>query len=601
MFLHSIESPSDIKKMSLKDLETLCFELRSEIVRITMKNGGHLGSNLGTVELIVAMHYVFDCPVDKFIFDVGHQSYVHKFLTNRKDLMENLRQENGTTGFPNRTESEYDSFIGGHASTSLSASIGIAKGRDLKNEKFNILCLLGDGSLSGGMIYEALNNVSNIKDFIVILNDNQMSISRSVGAMKKHLSKLLLSKSGLLLRKKISKLLRHRFRFVEKIIKNSISSIKGWNIFEEFGLQYLGPIDGHNLKELIELFQNLKEISNHKPVIVHAITQKGKGHAAAEKDKSNMHGIGKTLQNSYTDVFGQHLAHLAKYDEKIVAITAAMKSGTGLSLFAQQFPSRFFDVGIAESHAVTFAAGLATEGFKPYVAIYSTFLQRAFDQIYHDVVLQNLPVRFVIDRAGFPGPDGKTHAGIYDISMLQNFPNMTILSPSSKQELVHMLNFSQNHAGPLAIRFPKASANESIYNQHFDGNFKIVLQGEGVLILSIGNLLCNVYEAIDISKTKPTVIDVRVIQPFPFAEFFIVAEKYQHIVILEEGVFGGFATLLMENLIVNKMHDILSKIVFVTASKVPTTSSVHLIQQESSGLSAEKIAETLIDLQHRSI
>ena len=598
MLLDSVLAPSDLKKLSIKELEQLCQELRTEIIRITTKNGGHLGSNLGSIELIVAAHYVFDCPIDKFIFDVGHQSYAHKILTGRRQMMENLRQETGASGFPNPDESEFDCFIAGHASTSLSAAIGMAKARDLKNEDFSVLSILGDGSLSGGMIYEALNNVANIKNFIVILNDNQMSISESVGSMRKYLSKLLASKKGLSFRrgfgKALSKMPKKLSRQIERFIKNSMCAIRGGTIFEEFGLQYLGPIDGHDIKNLISVFSNVKDIASYKPVIIHAITQKGKGYTLAENDSQNLHGIGQSTHNTYTDVFGKKIVELAKQDEKIVCITAAMKTSCGLREFASSFPDRFFDVGIAEGHAVTFAAGLAKEGFKPYVAIYSTFLQRAFDQIYHDVVLQNLPVRFIIDKAGVPGFDGKTHSGIYDISMLQNFENFIIMAPSSQSELENMLEFSMSHnSSPLAIRFPKAESPQYFDNHEFSRNCRIVSRGEDVLVVSVGALLDTIFEAVNISKTNPTVIDARYIQPFDFETFYLLAEKHNKIIVLEEGVFSGLSSIILENLLKNKKISIINKIRFVNATKTPVTHSSADKQRHVAGLSPVEIAKLL--------
>ena len=599
MILDSIIFPSDLKKLSISELEKLCSELRSEIIRITAKQGGHLGSNLGAIELIVAIHYVFDCPNDKLLLDVGHQSYAHKLLTNRRELMENLRSKGGASGFLDPNESEYDYFISGHASTSLSAAIGAAKARDLNRKKSNIISVLGDGALSGGMIYEALNNVAGIKDFIVILNDNQMSISESVGSMKQYLSRLLASKKGLSLRKNTGKILNKiplKFsKSLEKFIKNSVCAFHGGTIFEEFGLQYIGPIDGHNLKDLISTFKNIKEVANYKPVIIHTLTTKGKGHALAEKDATRMHGVEKKIKNTYTDVFENKIAELASTDEKIVCITAAMKSGCGFTKFASMFPDRFFDVGIAEAHAVTFAAGLAKEGFKPYVAIYSTFLQRAFDQIYHDVVLQNLPVRFIIGKAGVPGPDGKTHSGIYDVAMLQNFPNFVIMAPSSKQELEYMLEFSTcDDTSPMAIRFPKAEAFDFPSNSNFSDKSNIILEGEKSLIISTGNLLKTVLEAISISKTNPTVIDARFTMPFDFNLFYELAKSHEKIIILEEGVFGGISNVILEDLLKNNITDILSKLKFINVSKNPIYHSEREEQLNYCKLSANDISNLLL-------
>ncbi len=598
MILDRIVKPRDIKKLNLEELMILADELRSEIIRITSKHGGHLGSNLGNVELVIAIHYVFDIEEDKLIFDVGHQSYTHKLLTGRRSLMENLRSHEGASGFPDPEESSYDHFIAGHASTSLSAALGIAKGRDLKNDKFKVLTFLGDGALSGGMIYEAMNNVSGTKDFIVILNDNQMSISKSVGAMRKYLSKLLSSKGGLFCRRFIRSGLAclpdRSSKKIENFLKNILNAFRGNNIFEEFGFQYIGPIDGHNLKDLIRIFRNVRDVASYKPVIIHAATQKGYGYPDALKDDTKLHGINKTKRIRYTDVFGTKIEELAKIDSKIICITAAMKDGTGLSKFANSFPGRFFDVGIAEEHAVTFAAGLAMMGLKPFVCIYSTFLQRSFDQIYHDVVLQNLPVRFIIDKAGLPGNDGKTHSGIYDISLLQNFPNFTIMSPSTKMECENMVEYACGEiSGPLAIRFPKGEAFGYASKNEITLNSRILNLGEKTLVVFIGDLLTNIWEAVEISKTNPTIMDARCVNPFDFQMFYKYSSMHEKILILEEGVFGGLSNIIIERLIKDSKTDLLNKIHFQNVSKMPVDHSTRYTQMEANGLSAKKISELL--------
>ena len=598
MILDNIAKPSDIKNLTIEQLESLCIELRNEIIRIVSKNGGHLGSNLGSVELIIAAHYVFDIEFDKFIFDVGHQAYTHKLISGRRDLMENLRSKYGAAGFPDPCESKYDHFIAGHASTSMSAALGIAKARDLNNENYKVISLLGDGSLSGGMIYEAMNNAAGTKNFIVILNDNQMSISESVGSMRKYLSKLLASRGGLSFRKAFSKFLslfpKNLARKLESFIKNTISAVKGSNIFEEFGFQYIGPIDGHDLKELIKIFRNVRDVANYKPVIIHTVTQKGRGYSVAEHDATKLHGVDKSKKNKYTDVFEKTILKLAEQDNKIVCITAAMKTGTGLLEFSEKFPNRFFDVGIAEGHAVTFAAGLAMQGFKPFVCIYSTFLQRAIDQIYHDVALQNLPVRFIIDKAGFPGSDGKTHAGLYDISILQNFQNFTIMSPSSKTELEKMIEFAvQSNIGPLAIRFPKAEAIGAAVNYEFLQQSRIIIEGQKTLIVSIGNLLEIVWDAIEISKTNPTVIDARFSNPFDFETFYKYAPNHEKIVFIEEGVFGGTSNMILEKLFADKQYEIIRKVKFLNAEKSFVNHFSREDQLQNSQLSSLNLARLL--------
>jgi 1-deoxy-D-xylulose-5-phosphate synthase len=479
--------------------------------------------------------------------------------------MENLRELGGASGFPDPAESEFDHFIAGHASTSISAAVGIARARDLKKLTFRIVSILGDGSMSGGMIYEAMNNAAGLKDFVVILNDNQMSISESVGAMRTYLSRLMRSKKYLTLRKKVRNLLNSipikLSKCLEGIVRNSLAVIEGNNIFEELGFHYIGPVDGHNLQELIEVFQNVRDIANYKPVIIHAITQKGKGYMVAENDITKLHGLEKSPDQKYSDIFGKKIVELARQDERIVCITAAMKNGCGLVEFAKQFPERFFDVGIAEEHAVTFAAGLAMEGIKPFVCIYSTFLQRAFDQIYHDVILQDLCVRFVIDKAGFPGTDGKTHAGLYDIALFQHFEHITILSPSSKKDLEDFLEMmAADITHPIAIRFPKSPA--------FDHDRPVLEPGNSeILIISTGDMSNVIHRAIGHRRCKPTTWNVKSIKPFDFDTFISLAEIHQRILVLEEGVFGGVSNVILERLTTDGLSDILKKIKFINAGK----------------------------------
>lgn len=586
MILDSISKPSDLKSLSIEQLETLCSELRTEIIRLVSKNGGHLGSNLGAIEIIVALYYVFDLDSDKLLFDVGHQAYAHKILSGRRDLMENLRHQNGASGFPEPNESKYDHFIAGHASNSLSAALGIAKARDLQKKDFKVVSIIGDGSLSGGMIYEAMNNVGKTGNFIVILNDNQMSISKSVGAMRGYLSKLLATKGAISFRKIFSNLLSSCpstiSQRIENFIKNTISAIKGGNIFEELGFQYIGPIDGHDLKSLIKIFKNVRDIANYKPVLIHTATQKGKGYTLAENDKTNLHGVDNSKGEKYSSVFGKKIVELAKQDEKVVCITAAMKTGTGLSEFAQRFPNRFFDVGIAEEHAITFAAGLAKEGLKPFVCIYSSFLQRGFDQLFHDIALQNLPVKFIIDKAGFPGYDGKTHAGIYDIAMLSNFSNFMIMTPSSKYELERMLEFSLKQSTPLAIRFPKAKICDDFSDYDFNDRCKVVNVGKKNLIIAFGDILNIVQKAVGISKSNPTIIDARFIQPFDFETFYKYAKTHKKIIIIEEGVFGGASNIILQHLFKEQRFDLIEKLRFLNVAKKPVP---HMSRDEQIGIS----------------
>ena len=596
MIFDKITKPSDLKNLNIEELITLCSELRSEIIRITAKNGGHLGSNLGAIEMIVAIHYVFDIEEDKLLFDVGHQAYAHKLLTGRRAIMERLRTKSGASGFPDPEESKYDHFISGHASTSISAALGIAKARDLDKKHYNVISIFGDGSLSGGMIYEAMNNIAGTKNFIAILNDNQMSISESVGSMKTYLAKLLATQGGLTLRKSINKILSSLPNALSKKIEIFIkSSINRNNIFEEFGFKYIRVLDGHDLKKLIKIFTNIKSIAPYKPILVHVITKKGNGYDKAENDLTKLHGIDTSKKTTkYSDIFGDTIVKIAKNDKKIVCITAAMKTGTGLSEFANEFPERFFDVGIAEEHAVTFAAGLAKQGYKPFVCIYSTFLRRAFDQIYHDVVLQNLPVKFIIDKSGFPGADGKTHSGLFDISMLQNFSNMTILAPSGKNELIQMINFASKFDNtPLSIRFPKSQVFNDNNIDNFSLKSKVIAEGKDTLILSIGDMLSCVIDAVRLTNRTPTIIDARVVQPFDWETFSKYAEHHEKIIVIEEGVLGGISNVILENIqTFNKGH-ILHKLKFIQAKKDFPCHDSRNIQLAQSHMLAKDIIELL--------
>lgn len=601
MILDSIANPRDIKNLSLQQLEILCDELRSEIIRITTKNGGHLGSNLGCLELTVAMHYVFDSPNDRIIFDVGHQSYAHKLLTGRREIMENLRCDGGASGFLNPKESDHDQFVSGHASTSMSAALGIAASRDLDGKDYSVITLIGDGSMSGGMSFEAMNNIGNAKKFVVILNDNQMSISETVGGMRKYLSKLLASKNILCVRKSIrsflSKLPKKISTPIERVIKALILAIKGGTIFEEFGFQYIGPVDGHNLKTLIDVLKNVRDFASYKPVLLHTFTNKGMGYEPAIGDAYKLHGVlggeKSCSKPLYTDVFGKKITDLARSDKKIVCITAAMKSGCGLSEFANAFPERFFDVGIAEEHAVTFAAGLAKAGHSPFVCLYSTFLQRSFDQIYHDVVLQNLPVRFIIDKAGVPGKDGQTHSGIYDMAMLSLFENFQIFAPSNIADLEESMSFAATYNnGPLAIRFPKSEAFDK-----FDSHLLSLDQcfGGNVLVLSVGDMLPTIYEAINIANVVDVnIVDIYKVFPFNYEKFSKQSKEYKKILVLEEGVYGGFSSLLLEYVSKNKDNDLFKKLHILNIPKTPLTHASRKRQMEICGMSAHAIAKLFV-------
>ena len=467
-FLKKIKSPKDLKKLSLKDLRTLNNELRNYTINTVSKTGGHLGASLGVVELTVALHYVFNTPKDKIIWDVGHQTYPHKILTGRRNKIHTLRKKNGLSGFTKRSESVYDPFGAAHSSTSISANLGVTAARDLLNKSFDVVSVIGDGAISAGMAFEGLNNIGHLnKNSLIILNDNEMSIAQPVGAMSKYLVNLLSSKTYENFRDLIKNFTKKLPNEVNDFAKKTEGYIKGYltgnTLFEELGLNYIGPVDGHNLELLIQLFQKYKEKELHGPVFLHLITEKGKGYAPAESSKDKFHGVSsfdiktgvqnKSKDKTYTNVVSDTLIKMGRKDKKVVAITAAMPSGTGLDKFQNIYPERFFDVGIAEQHAVTFAGGLATESIKPFVAIYSTFLQRAYDQVIHDIALQSLPVRFLIDRSGFVGADGATHAGSFDLTYLSCLPNFIVMAPSSGEELKNMINFSLSvNDKPTAIR-----------------------------------------------------------------------------------------------------------------------------------------------------
>ncbi len=564
--LDKINFPSDLRNLNENQLEEVCEELRNKTIETVSKTGGHLGAGLGVIELTVALHYVFNTPEDKLIWDVGHQAYPHKIITGRKHRIESLRKKNGLYGFVRRSESEYDPFGTAHSSTSVSAGLGIKIAKDIKNDKSNVVCVVGDGALSAGLAYEGLNNAGALKKkLIVILNDNKMSIDKPVGAMSSYLARLLSSKPYSNLRnvvKKISKSLPQKLsKTLYKTEEYSKGILSGGTLFEELGFYYLGPINGHDISDLIKVLKNIKNNKFSKPVFLHCITKKGKGYSPAEKSDDKFHGVEKfdistgqslkkTNQKSYSQVFGDALYEAALYDEKIVAITAAMKSGTGLKKFQEKFPKKFFDVGIAEQHAVTLAAGMATEGFKPYVAIYSTFLQRAYDQIVHDVAIQNLPVRFAIDRAGLVGSDGPTHAGSFDITYLSTLPNFVVMAPSNQNELIKMINMSVNLDDcPSAFRYPRGVSSIDdfeINNSKIEvGKGYIVKEGKDVAILNLGTRLESCKEACKILNgynIYPTLVDARFAKPLDTNLIDLLIENHKFLVTIEEGSIGGFGS-----------------------------------------------------------
>ena len=564
-FLNNINFPSDIKKLNNEELKTLSDEVRSEMIDAVSTTGGHLGAGLGVVELTVALHRIFDTPKDKLIWDVGHQSYPHKILTGRKNKIRTLRQGNGLSGFTKRSESEFDPFGAAHSSTSISAALGIATANKLSNKSDQVIAVIGDGAMSAGMAYEAMNNAGDSKTkMIVILNDNDMSIAKPVGAMKSYLAKIFSGKIYFSFRETI-KMIISSFskRFSKKAGKAEDflrSAVTGGTLFNTLGFYYVGPIDGHDLDVLLPILKNAKESNHNGPILIHIKTQKGKGYSFAEKSDDKYHGVTKfdvqtgvqqkstTKAPAFTKVFANTLIEHAKKDSKIIGITAAMPSGTGMDAFGKAFPDRTFDVGIAEQHAVTFAAGLATEGYKPYAAIYSTFLQRAYDQVVHDVAIQSLPVRFAIDRAGLVGADGATHAGAFDITYLSTLPNFIVMAASDEAELIRMVNTSVDiNNQPCAFRYPRGNGvglelpdiNEKIEI----GKGRVIKEGKNVALVSFGNRLKECLLAEESLKKmgiNPTIIDARFAKPLDENLMWQVATNHEVLITLEEGSIGGF-------------------------------------------------------------
>jgi len=564
--LSKINLPKDLKKLSFNQLQKLNDELRDYTIQVVSKTGGHLGASLGVIELTSALHYVFDAPRDKIIWDVGHQTYPHKILTGRKSKIHTLRKKNGLSGFTKRSESIYDPFGAAHSSTSVSANLGITAARDMLNQNFDVISIIGDGAISAGMAFEGLNNLGHLnKNSLIILNDNEMSIAEPVGAMSKYLVKLLSSKSYESFRDIIKNFTKRLPNEVGDFAKKTEGYLKGYltgnTLFEELGLNYLGPVDGHNLKLLVQLFKKYKKKELHGPVFLHLITKKGKGYKPAESSKDKFHGVSsfnlktgvqnKSKEKTFTNVVSETLLKLAKKDKKIVAITAAMPSGTGLDKFKEIYPNRFYDVGIAEQHAVTFAGGMATEKVKPFVAIYSTFLQRAYDQIVHDIAIQSLPVRFLIDRSGFVGADGSTHAGSYDLSFLCCLPNFIVMAPSSGEELKNMINLSMSiNDKPSAIRYPRNLANDYNEKAKFNkiklGEAKLVKKGKKIAFLSLGTRLQKTLEVSELIKKnykfQCSVLDMRFAKPIDKKSINSLIKNHEIFVTIEENAIGGFSS-----------------------------------------------------------
>ena len=619
--LDKIKNPQDLKKLQVSELKTLAKELREELVDAVSVTGGHLGAGLGVVELTIAIHYLFDTPKDRLVWDVGHQAYPHKILTERRDRIRTLRKGGGLSGFTKRSESIYDPFGAAHSSTSISASLGMAVARDLDDRNNNVIAVIGDGAMSAGMAYEAMNNAGSMKSrLIVILNDNDMSIAPPVGAMRSYLAKLLSGKTYIGFRgflKKVAALFPRSIKTRAARFEEYFRGLAvGGTLFDELGFYYVGTIDGHDFDQLIPVLKNVRDSSHKGPFLVHAITQKGKGYIPAENSDDKYHGVNKfdvvtgaqvkstTNTPAFTKVYGDTLAKHGELDSKIVAITGAMPSGTGVDIFAKKFPKRTFDVGIAEQHAVTFAAGLATEGYKPFATIYSTFLQRAYDQVVHDVAIQNLPVRFAIDRAGLVGADGPTHAGSFDITYLATLPNFVVMAPSDEAELVRMINTAVTiNDRPSAFRYPRGNGYgvelPSIKETIEIGKGRIIQEGKQVCLLSLGTRLEECKIAANELKNKgisTTIIDARFAKPLDEKLILKSAENHEVLITIEEGSIGGFgshvANLLAENGIFDKGLKFRSMILPDVFIDQDTPEKMY----DVAGLNAKQIAQKVLEV-----
>lgn len=578
--LEKIESPDDVKKLTTEEKKELATDIRKYILDIVSKNGGHLASNLGVVELTIALHSIFNVPEDKIVWDVGHQAYVHKILTGRKEQLKTLRKLDGIAGFPKTKESKADCFNTGHSSTSISAALGMARARDLQGKDNSVIAVIGDGALTGGMALEALNDAGYSKcRMTVILNDNEMSISPNRGGLNKFLGKLrtkkLYTRTNNLVKRKMIKIPvigKYIVRIVQKIKRTLKQLVISKMFFEDIGFTYLGPVDGHNIEELESILQTSKQVKG--PVLIHVLTKKGKGYEIAEKNSDKFHATGpfdletgKPLKEKgadYSKVFGDKLVELANKNDKIVAITAAMADGTGLKRFKQEFPYRFFDVGIAEQHAITLAAGMAEEGMIPVVPIYSSFYQRAYDQVIHDVALQNLPVVMCVDRAGIVGADGETHQGTLDMAFFRLVPNLTIMAPKDFKELEDMLEFAVNLKKPVVIRYPRGGENKNIKFDKHDkielGQAEIIKEGKDITILAIGKMVAKAQEMADRLKKEEKdaeIINVRFLKPLDSAKIIKSIEKTKNVITIEDGTqINGLATAVEELIVENNIQDV---------------------------------------------
>ena len=620
--LDRVRLPADSRDLSTEELKQLADDLRRETIDSVSVTGGHLGAGLGVVELTVALHHVFNTPKDKIIWDVGHQAYPHKILTGRRERIRTIRQGGGLSGFCKRDESEYDAFGAGHSSTSISAGLGMAVARDLAGGDFEVIAVIGDGAMSAGMVYEAMNNAGALGTrLIVVLNDNDMSIAPPTGAMSAYLSRLISSKSYRSFRH-IAKIVASKFpeplqRAARSTEKHLRTYATGGTLFEELGFYYVGPVDGHNLDQLLPVLKNVRDERDSGPVLIHVVTQKGYGYAPAEGSDDKYHGVtkfdvktgaqvkAKPGAPSYTSVFARALMQEAASDDKIVAITAAMPSGTGLDKFMEQFPTRTFDVGIAEQHAVTFAAGMATEGYKPFCAIYSTFLQRAYDQVVHDVAIQNLPVRFAIDRAGLVGADGATHAGAFDVAYLCALPNMIVMAPSDEAELVHMVATAAAHeSGPIAFRYPRGEGTGVALPEHGEvleiGRGRMIREGSDVAILSFGTRLADCLKATDMlaeQGIRASVADARFAKPLDEALVTKLIQNHALVITVEEGSSGGFgAAVLAFAANSGLLDDGKTKLRSLTLPDIYQAHDSHPNQLAEAGLDAAHIAQTALKL-----
>ena len=618
MLLETINSPSDLKKLKSEQLPELATEVRKFLLETVSATGGHLGSNLGTVELSIALHYCFDSPTDKIIWDVGHQAYTHKILTGRRDRFHTQRQYKGISGFPKRCESEHDAFGVGHSSTSISAGLGMAAAASLEGKRSHSIAVIGDGSLTGGMAFEALNQAGHLKkNLIVILNDNEMSISKNVGAFSAFISRKMTGRYYRDLKKEMQVLLKSIPTFGTDILqfaRRAENSLKGFltpgSLFEALGFDYLGPLDGHNLSQLVDVFNNINELDG--PLLVHVMTTKGKGYKPAEETPAKYHGVGafdiatgkgaaKPTVKSYTDHFGEALVQLAEENPKIIAITAAMPDGTGLNPFSQRFPERFFDVGIAEQHAMTFAAGLAADGFKPVVAIYSTFVQRAYDQVFHDICLQNLPVTIAMDRAGLVGDDGPTHHGVFDLSYLRHLPGITVMAPKDENELRHMLKTAVYSAVPIALRYPRGAG----YGVDQDRELKCLEIGKGeqlrdgtdLSIIAIGATVYPALQAAEVLRLKGLsvgVVNARFVKPLDGELILAVARQSGRIMTVEENALqGGFGSAVLELLCDNNMQSVKVRRLGIPDHYIEQGSQAQL--RKDVGIDAEGIIAAVIE------